>query len=137
MPEPNSGCWLWLAYTDRKGYGTIWFNGKTIKAHRLSWILHNGPVPDGLHVLHKCDIPCCTNPVHLFLGTNQDNVDDMVKKGRHKSVGHPQKLSSDKALEIRSLYKSESVSHNELAGIFGVHRSTISRILSREYWGNP
>lgn len=100
VPEPNSGCWLWFGSTNRRGYGSIQENGKRLGAHRLSWTIHNGEIPEGYFVCHTCDNPCCVNPGHLFLGTHQDNMTDMCKKGRHKNTkkthckrGHP--LSGD------------------------------------------
>lgn len=96
IPEPNSGCWLWVGGTrDKRGYGNWIRQGfDTRSAHRISWMMHKGPIPDGLHVLHKCDVTLCVNPEHLFLGTNQDNIDDKVRKGRHRmkthcKYGHP------------------------------------------------
>jgi hypothetical protein len=81
IPEPNSGCWLWLGpYTNpAKAYGG-W--GRHEKAHRVSWQLTNGLIPAKLFVLHKCDISICVNPSHLFLGTQTDNLNDMTNKGR-------------------------------------------------------
>lgn len=81
IPEPNSGCWLWIANANRTGYGCL-SDSKQRLAHRISWEIHRGPIPEGLYVLHKCDVPICVNPEHLFLGTHQDNMDDMVRKGR-------------------------------------------------------
>src|ERR1700761_3720809 len=82
MPEPNSGCWLWVGSLNENGYGTIGVAYKTQLAHRVSYRLHVGPIPDGLNVLHKCDVPCCVNPDHLFPGTQETNVIDMENKGR-------------------------------------------------------
>lgn len=85
LPEPMSGCWLWMATIQPEtGYGAISRPGGVVGAHRLSWELYRGAIPDGLHVLHKCDIRSCVNPDHLFLGTNKDNVDDMLRKGRSR-----------------------------------------------------
>lgn len=76
-------CWLWKGATSRGDYGVFNIGGKLERAHRLSYEIHNGPITKGLHCLHKCDEPNCINPDHLFLGTNQDNVNDMVRKQRH------------------------------------------------------
>lgn len=87
LPEPNTGCLLWTGAVSGFGYGVIGSGGRggqTIKAHRLAWEMAHGAVPDGLCVLHKCDTPACVNASHLFLGTRQANVDDMMAKGRHR-----------------------------------------------------
>lgn len=85
IPEPNSGCFIWLGGTDQKGYGIFGIPKPrhTERAHRLAWKFHVGPIPDELQVLHRCDNPSCVNWQHLFLGTNLDNRNDMLAKGRH------------------------------------------------------
>ena len=79
-------CWTWTASVHGKGYGQVTIHGATKKAHRVSWELTNGPIPDGLCALHRCDNPRCVSVGHLFLGTNADNVADKMEKGRHRWV---------------------------------------------------
>ena len=74
-------CWLWQASKTHNGYGQF-FAGLECRAHRVSWVLHNGPIPEGMLVLHTCDVRHCVNPSHLFLGNGRDNTRDMIKKGR-------------------------------------------------------
>lgn len=89
----NERCWEWTARRMPRGYGVTYMGGKTELAHRVAWTIANGEIHDGLFVLHRCDNPPCCNPSHLFLGTDQDNVDDMMRKGR----GNYEAISGDRS----------------------------------------
>ena len=77
-----SDCWEWQARKHKRGYGYYRFNKKWMAASRVAWLIYYGDITDNMYVLHKCDNPACCNPEHLFLGTQKDNMADMVKKGR-------------------------------------------------------
>jgi hypothetical protein len=83
-PDPTTGCWYWLRGRNSMGYGYAQFNGAAISAHRLSYALHNGPIPAGYVVRHMCDTPACVNPWHLLLGTYADNTQDAKRRNRLK-----------------------------------------------------
>lgn len=130
----ESGCWVWLGELDSGGYGTIKMGGRMVKTHRASWIVSRGTIPGKLHVLHSCDVRCCINPDHLFLGTHTENMRDMVNKGRNADNrgirnGHA-KLTEAQVLEIRTLQGS----HAEIARRYGVGKSIISYIRRGEAW---
>lgn len=125
-------CWLWKA-TKRCGYGRVWYKNKLASAHRVSWELYNGVIPEDICVLHKCDVPACVNPEHLFLGTRADNAVDMLKKGRHSRVGGGPskgldgrtKLCAEQVLDIRL---RQGYTLQALADEFGVSNQHIHRI---------
>ncbi len=89
-------CWPWLSAVNQDGYGLFRTKsyGPMTGAHRIMWMLVNGEIPIGLSVLHHCDNPPCVNPDHLFLGTQQDNIQDMMDKGRHVKAGHKRKVAT-------------------------------------------
>lgn len=127
---PTDGCWIWQGLRNDSGYGIVGTMGKMVTAHRLSWTIHNGPIPQGLNVLHRCDIRACVNPSHLFLGTTQDNVDDKVAKGR-QALGEKHgmsKLSTTDVQQIR-LLRSQGVSVRSLSRDFGVSATHIYRVV--------
>ena len=82
IPEPNSGCWLWDCDTFSSGYGRFRIGPSQYLAHRVSYVIHVGPIPKGMYLLHSCDVTGCVNPAHLRCGTQRDNVRDMIAKGR-------------------------------------------------------
>ena len=98
----SNGCWRWRLATNADGYGVASQGHKAVRAHRLSWSAFIGDIPDGVCVLHKCDVRDCVNPGHLFLGSIKDNAEDMVKKGRSMfgSKHHKAKLSEGRVRKI-------------------------------------
>ena len=143
-PEPNSGCWLWDGAWRSDGYGASTSPGfkGTKQAHIVSWLLFRGPIPNGLFVLHRCDIRPCVNPAHLFLGTAKDNHDDCKNKDR--DVPPPLKRGeshgSAKLTEclVRHLRdeRAAGVAFRELARRHGLDRRTITQAINRETWAH-
>lgn len=130
-----SGCWLWTAATI-KGYGQIAgvVNGKKrpVYAHRVSWELAHGLIPDSLQVLHNCpsgDNPLCVNPAHLFLGTQPENLEDARQKGRLIDGAHLIKLSDDDLAAIRRDYRPRQ-NGKQLAAQYGVSLISIMRVIA-------
>ena len=137
MVRPELGrCWAWKASTDHNGYGQI--NGekddrgerKFCKAHRVSWEIYYGPIPEGLAVLHHCDNPPCCNPDHLFTGTNDDNMKDAAAKGRmpRGKNHHAGRFTPEQVREVRSLLREGYMTQKQIAFKFGVTRSAIQGI---------
>jgi len=126
------GCWVWTGSTIR-GYGqlsTTRSAGPTL-AHRFSWQIHNGPIPDAMQVLHRCDNPPCVNPDHLFLGDPKINSDDKIAKGRYRCG---QKLTDEQVASVRRL-RAQGVSCIDLSLRFGVSRSLVTLIASGKHRG--
>lgn len=123
-----NGCWEWTSSLNNKGYGQLSINGKPLLAHRYSYSYFKGDCTN-FCVCHKCDNRKCVNPNHLFLGTYQDNMDDMNMKDRRKSG----KLKNADVVKIRELYKS-GVNTIELSAIFNVTKRTIDRVVFKQSW---
>jgi hypothetical protein len=143
----TSDCWLWIGVKNDGGYGQFSLNGKKIRSHRFVWEHFKGEIPKGMEVCHKCDVPNCVNPNHLFLGTHQDNMADKTAKGRNPHMSGEKngsaKLSQSQVDEIRRLYRRQKRGKNGtigeyttrgLAEKFGVGKSQIIRILNQKSW---
>lgn len=139
IPEPNSGCHLWLGLLAKNGYGIVSWGG-SMYAHRASWQAANGrPVPPGMLVCHRCDNRACVNPDHLWIGTYADNLGDMAAKGRaHKGSPltrgenhHRAILTTENVLAIRADQRS---THVALARTYGVTPDTIKRVRDGLIW---
>lgn len=134
MPVTECGCWIWMGLLDANGYGQIKVAGRMERVHRASWKTFVGPIPAGMKALHRCDIRCCANPDHLFLGTQFDNMADMFRKGRNAVVlgeANPNsKLTADQVREIRQ----SGLGCVALGKQYGVGKSMISYIKTGKNW---
>lgn len=127
--KKTDGCWTWTGAKLTAGYGYIGKGSPRCAmalTHRVSWIIHFGPIPDGHDVLHECDNPPCIRPDHLFTGTHLDNMWDKIRKGRHRV---PYRITPDQVREIRQRGKESP--RSELAEFYKVSLRTIYDILSR------
>jgi hypothetical protein len=127
IPEPMSGCWLWERVVSPKGYGMFKSDRKTTRANRASWMIYRSPIPAGMLVLHKCDNPACVNPDHLFLGTNDDNIEDMHNKGRYVRFGRA--LSPERIRAILHDKKTYGLPNSDRARKHGVSRPLVVSIV--------
>lgn len=133
--DPN-GCWLWQASKDANSYGTFLYEGVTQRAHRASWKMFRGTIPDGLLVCHTCDTPSCVNPHHLFLGTHADNNRDCWSKDRRKGLSGSKNgralLSKEDVRHIRQRALNESKA--KISRDYPVSRQQISDIVAGKKW---
>jgi hypothetical protein len=138
IPEPNSGCWLWLGGRNSSGYGVLRnpLTRRGIQAHRAAWLKFKGEVPEGLQVLHRCDVPACVNPDHLFLGTHTENMQDMTKKGRHpykRGQSHPNAVLTED--DVRAIRASDE-NYTSLGRRYGICKNNVYLIRARQAWGH-
>lgn len=131
VPGDLGECWEWQGKIGTNGYGTVTWKKTTHLAHRLSYELHNGTIPKGMHVCHKCDNRKCVNPAHLFLGTQTDNMRDMAKKGR-AGISNAKLCANDVVL-IRQL-SEQGASNKDLSLRFGTDKENIRQIIKRQHW---
>lgn len=154
-PDTNGGCWLWTGSTVL-GYGSCRVGDKTRRSHRVSYEAFVGPIPKGLHVCHKCDVPACVNPEHLFVATHTENMRDMARKGRSALCVDPERAKS-LSRNRRKVFQGGEISHLSLlkeedilqiralkgvemqkvtASRFGITQSNVSMIQTRKTWSH-
>ena len=134
---PWSGCWVWIAASQRKDYGAVYHEGRVRPAHIISWCEANGrKVPKGRVVRHTCDVKSCINPAHLLIGTQHDNLEDARERGT-MAIGEKvgtSVLTSDEVAGIRFLYRSVPISQQALGRLYGVEQTTIGLIVRGVRW---
>jgi hypothetical protein len=135
---PECGCWIWMNGTNEHGYGLMRIGHVLVKAHRISYEMHIGEIPPGINVLHRCDTPACASPYHLFLGTQTDNMQDFIKKGRKKNIetfarweNHTRThLTNEQVKKILT----DSRIYKEIAAEYSIALVTVGRIKQRRAW---
>lgn len=134
----DTACWIWLGAANRDGYGSIGVEGKkTMLAHRVSYLEFRGEIPEGAKVLHHCDNPSCINPEHLFLGSQKDNVHDMIDKGRKavlKGSTHPRSKLTVAQVEQVAILRSQGLSQTEVGKALGITQAVVSKIERGDIW---
>ena len=133
-------CWVWYGAKCSHGYGNFWDGVKYTSAHRFSWTIHNGCIPEGKSVLHACDNSLCVNPDHLFIGTQTDNIRDMIRKGRRGYTGmkgekNPKSVLTWEDVDcIRESFDNNLATRAELARKYNVNWTTINHVVKRTRW---
>ena len=136
IPEPNSGCWIWVAGINACGYGTIGVNYKSQLAHRVSYQVFRGSFPKNKKILHRCDMPCCVNPDHLFVGTQADNVRDMESKKRaYHPRGENNGLAKITEADVRMI-RADPRGERSIARSMGLTRAIVRGVKIGRTWGH-
>lgn len=144
--QRGDGCWPWVGPTNDRGYGVLSIARpqRRVYAHRFSWAMANGPIPDGYEVCHRCDNPPCVNPAHLFLGTHAENMRDARQKGRalgRADLPRPRgeqvntaKLTAESVREIVARFRSGETNKSALAREYGVTHHMVRLIVTGRAW---
>jgi hypothetical protein len=137
VPSPD-GCWLWTGAKNTHGYGHLVLDGRWTLAHRVAFSEQVGAIPTGSCVCHRCDVPTCCNPAHLFLGSRADNNRDRAEKGRngvHRGMSNPNRVvTAGQVAEMRRRYQRGGVTQMALAAEYGIKQPQVSRIVRGESW---
>lgn len=144
--QVTEGCWSWVGSTINGTYGQIKIAGRIYASHRISWVIHNGSIPRNRLVCHHCDNPNCVRPDHLFIGTHNDNMNDMDRKSRRvmppmESLSSPgesnpnARLKRENIITIRELLR-KGAPQKTVARFFGVSQFAISLIYRRKLWSS-
>lgn len=141
VDRSSGDCWIWTAQRNRKGYGAFSVDGRSRQAHRVAYTLFVGPIPEGMFVCHRCDVPACVNPRHLFLGTAADNSADMVRKNRRRGAlvpvageKHPAARLTERDVRDIRRRAAEGEPRSGLALRYGITRENVRRIVLRQTW---
>ena len=151
---PDTGCWNWtgaLRSKKRESYGALKYLGRTVDAHKVSWMIHNGEIPDGMYICHVCDNKKCVNPKHLFLGTHSDNMKDAMRKGRLNppdlspyyikkgNIPSNRLLTNEQVVYLKELIRNRgNKSLKQIANITGIPHYTVRDIsCGRRYCPPP
>ena len=144
QPLVPNACWNWTGSLNKNGYGRFTFDGARHPAHRFAYSRLRGAIPTGMVVCHTCDNRRCVNPAHLWIGTQKENMQDCVRKGRLFAQLYPEQWSGEKhgqakltnaqVEEIRVRYAQGNIFQRELATEYGVSRSEIGNIVRGENW---
>lgn len=131
----SDACWNWIGKLSDRGYAVLSIKRMGMRASRISWTINNGPIPEGLCVCHSCDNRSCVNPSHLFLGTHQENMADMMRKKRQISGErvHSGKLTEAQAIEILRLHRAGR-SAKQLSKQFGIAPVNVWCLTSGRHW---